>query len=89
MDLETIRNEVANPNGTNLQKALAKYDYIISKYGDKQYQNYLERNISIGKANIFEITSNSSLPLISLLSLFGIGSTLGVTFLLKKKKENK
>ncbi len=88
VDLETIRNEVANPNGTNLQKALAKYDYIISKYGDKQYQNYLERNISIGKANTFEITSNSNLPLISILSLMGIGSILGVTFLLKKKKEN-
>lgn len=88
VDLETIRNEVANSNGTNLQKALAKYDYIISKYGDKQYQNYLERNISIGKANIFGITSNSSLPLISILSLMGIGSILGVTFLLKKKKEN-
>ena len=88
MDLETIRNEVANPNGTNLQKALAKYDYIVSKYGDAQYQNYLERNILIGKANTFGITSNSSLPLISILSLFGIGSILGVTFLLKKKKEN-
>lgn len=88
VDLETIRNEVANSNGTNLQKALAKYDYIISKYGDKQYQNYLERNISIGKANIFGITSNSNLPLISILSLMGIGSILGVTFLLKKKKEN-
>lgn len=88
VDIETIRNEVANPNGTNLQKALAKYDYIISKYGDKQYQNYLERNISIGKANTFGITSNSNLPLISILSLIGIGSILGVTFLLKKKKEN-
>lgn len=89
VDLETIRNEVANPNGTNLQKALAKYDYIISKYGDTQYQNYLERNISIGKANTFGITSNSNLPLISILSLMGIGSILGVAFLLKKKKENK
>lgn len=88
VDLETIRNEVANPNGTNLQKALAKYDYIVSKYGDAQYQNYLERNILIGKANVFGITSNSNLPLISILSLFGIGSILGVTFLLKKKKEN-
>lgn len=88
VDLETIRNEVANPNGTNLQKALAKYDYIVSKYGDTQYQNYLERNISIGKANIYGITSNSNLPLISILSLIGIGSILGVTFLLKKKKEN-
>lgn len=88
VDLETIRNEVANPNGTNLQKALAKYDYIVSKYGDKQYPNYLERNISIEKANIFGITSNSNLPLISILSLMGVGSILGVTFLLKKKKEN-
>ncbi len=89
VDLEIIRNEVANPNGTNLQKALAKYDYIISKYGDTQYQNYLERNISIGKANVFGIASNSNLPLISILSLMGIGSILGATFLLKKKKENK
>lgn len=89
VDLEIIRNEVANPNGTNLQKALAKYDYIISKYGDTQYQNYLERNISIGKANVFGIASNSNLPLISILSLIGIGSILGVIFLLKKKKENK
>ncbi len=89
VDLETIRNEVANPNGTNLQKALAKYDYIISKYGDTQYQNYLERNISIGKANVFGIASNSNLPLISILSLMELGSILGVTFLLKKKKENK
>ncbi|MCI7057576.1 MAG: hypothetical protein MR467_01205, partial [Bacillales bacterium] len=89
VDLEIIRNEVANPNGTNLQKALAKYDYIISKYGDTQYQNYLERNISIGKANVFGIAFNSNLPLISILSLMGIGSILGATFLLKKKKENK
>lgn len=89
VDLEIIRNEVANPNGTNLQKALAKYDYIISKYGDTQYQNYLERNISIGKANVFGIASNSNLPLISILSLMGIGSILGATFLFKKKKENK
>lgn len=89
VDLEIIRNEVVNPNGTNLQKALAKYDYIISKYGDTQYQNYLERNISIGKANVFGIAFNSNLPLISILSLMGIGSILGATFLLKKKKENK
>lgn len=86
VDLETIRSETGNPNGTSLQKALAKYDYIISKYGDSLYSNYLDRNVSINLAQAVNRLSIPSSSLITLVSILSVGSCVGIFLIIKRRK---
>lgn len=86
VDLETIRSETGNPNGTTLQKALAKYDYIVSKYGDSIYSNYLDRNVSISLAQVANKLSIPSSSLITLVSILSAGSCVGIFLIIKRRK---
>lgn len=36
----------ADANGDTYQRVVAKYDYILSKYGSREYENFLGRDIS-------------------------------------------
>ncbi len=64
-------NAEADPDGDTYQKVVAKYDYILSKYGAEKYRNFLGREIS--KSTIVANYGNTGL--IALLGLVIIGVT--------------
>ncbi|MGI5900824.1 MAG: hypothetical protein ACOX8S_13075, partial [Christensenellales bacterium] len=39
-----LKNATANPLGTDVEKAVARYDYIVNKYGTTTYTDFLNRN---------------------------------------------
>lgn len=46
-DLQLIAHNVfANESGTVIERAMAKYDYIVAKYGSVTYNNFIERSIT-------------------------------------------
>ena len=89
-DQNTIKNATSNPSGTDLQKAVHKYDYIIAKYGTATYENFIGRSISpIGmNMSLIKLANNNSITaIVVIVSLVGITS-IGVYFSLRKRKEN-
>lgn len=95
-DLQLIaKNATADEEGTVIEQAMAKYDYVISKYGDledehgaKLYDNFIERTVQPLHSTRVNGTINSTaativLAVISTISLTAVGGY----FFLRKKKE--
>jgi uncharacterized protein YjdB len=77
---------VANVSGSDIQKAVARYDYIVAKYG---YTNFMSRELVSGTAttdgNISQLRIGG---ISSIFILSAIGLTLiGGMFFLKRKRE--
>ena len=83
-----VKAATGNENGTDLQKAIARYTYIVNKYTNRiNYPDYLNK---ASQSNMMTPIQNNSvttiLVAISALSILS-GMTL-VIWLNKKKKEN-
>lgn len=90
---EQFRLGVASETGTNLEKALARYDYIVGKYNKGQgitsYTDFMNRNpAKIGASrtlNVFnEETGTAAAMVVVVVSAVSV-TALGGFFLLKKK----
>lgn len=85
-DQNTLKNATANESGTDIEKAVARYDYVVAKYS---YENFMNRTItsSANRMNAFGgHTTNYILLILGSVSLLG-----GLTYLayfLKKRKED-
>ena len=82
----SLKNATANESGTIIQKAMARYDYICTKYGNSTYNNFIGRSsANAAKASIFKIQDNTIFVTIviaaSMSSLF-----VGIYWCLKRKK---
>lgn len=76
---------VANVSGNDIQKAVARYDYIVAKYG---YTNFMDRTIVAATATTDGISQLRIGGISSIFILSAIGLTLiGGIFILRKKKE--
>ena len=73
----------ADANGDTYQRVVAKYDYILSKYGTEEYANFLGRQTNESSAVIRYDASD----LIALLSLVVIGMVAAGSFLFVKKRK--
>ena len=85
---------VADENGSDIQKTLALYDFIVQKYGTQlesencDNYNFMGRTYSPSGANaLAPIQNHAQLGLIILISAFAGASAVGVYFLIRKKKE--
>lgn len=78
----TIMDAVADEMGNDIAKAVARYDYIISKYVSSGFDNFLGRTISTS-SNLHNAINNSQL-LIVVLSIALI-SSFALVIVLKKK----
>ena len=79
----------ANAEGTDAEKAMAKYDYIIGKYGTDVYKDYLGRDIektAQAKSYLLGDNKNNSFAIIAGSIFAGAVITIGLFFVLKKKK---
>lgn len=85
-DRNTLKNATANENGTDIEKAMARYDYVVAKYG---YENFINRasGNSANRMNNFNSDSANNLLLV-LGSMSLLGGLTYLAYFLKKRKED-
>ena len=84
----------ADENGSDIQKTLALYDFIVQKYGTQlesqncDNYNFMGRSYASSSSNrLSPIASPTNIGLIVMISAFVGASAVGVYFLIRKKKE--
>ena len=82
----TLKNATANESGTDIEKAMARYDYVVAKYG---YENFINRTSgnSANRMNNFNSDSANNLLLV-LGSMSLLGGLTYLAYFLKKRKED-
>ncbi len=80
----TLKSASANPEGTTIENAMARYDIVVAKYG---YENFISRAVS-SSANRMNLVvdSNTMIIVITIVSVISI-TALAAYFILRKKKE--
>lgn len=82
----------ANENGSVIEQAMARYDYVVAKYGSTTYDNYIGRTVTpLQNARILNnmLGSSSNIgAILIIISLLGV-TTIGGYYLLRKRKEEK
>jgi len=91
VEKEQFRLGVASESGDNIAKALARYDYIVAKYGTSKYSNFMSRTITplsssgIVLSNVIG-NNGTTISLIIVVSLVGL-TAIGGYFFIRKRKE--
>lgn len=92
---QIIKNAKADENGTVIERALAKYDYIIGKYNpdgsNDDYINFIEREVKPTSAYAGALLSDPENPVIlavSVLTMCALAAGAGYAFYSKRKKED-
>lgn len=81
-----LKTTSSSETGTIIQQGLAKYDYLVSKYG---YENFLQRNIQ-SLTNSFNSNSakaNSSIVIVVIAGTF-VTLAIGLGLSFRKRKED-
>ena len=87
---DSLTNLVADENGNDAEKCVAKYDYIVSKYGTTNYENFMSRTI-VSHSNAIKIGQISDTRNIAIIVIFVSFSSIGVACYFgfrKRRKEN-
>ena len=80
-----------NPSNTEVAEYVARYDYIVSKYGTSTYTDFIGRNPTpIGNHRLNTLTNelinNSSAVIAVIASILAISAIAGY-FVIKRKKQ--
>ena len=80
---QTLQSATANESGTTVEQAMARYDYVVAKYG---YYNFINRSVSNSANRMNGIIDNNRVVLITV--VMGLLSTTGFAayYMLRKKK---
>ena len=85
-DQSTLETTSSNKNGSALQQGLARYDYIVGKYGTSTYSDFLSRNPVSLSNNVMNPYANETIFIvIIILSAISL-SSLSFFFIIRKKK---
>lgn len=93
---EQFRIGVADKNGTNIQQAIARYDYIVGKYFktglDTSFTDFMNRDpvsISSSRVNVLSSIINNDDSMISIVVIISLLSIIGVSsyFFIRRRKE--
>ena len=81
-----LKNYVANANGNDEAKCVARYDYIVGKYGTTNYENFMNRTIVSHSNNLGrQVISNNTMLLLITMATLGT-FTFAAWFIHKKKQ---
>lgn len=85
---ETFKTAVANVSGTEIEQCVARYDYIVGKYGAKTYNDFMGRSHApIASAlSIHNSDDMTDIAVISALAIAGIAAAGAFVFLRRKKE---
>ncbi len=78
-------NAEADPNGDVYQRVVAKYDYILSKYGTEKYVKFLGRDV---KNNVVFTKLYNSFDIVAWTGLCIVGVAMIVFLLVARKRIN-
>ena len=87
-DKEAFKAAVANVSGTEIEQCVARYDYIVGKYGLETYNDFMGRNPArIASAlSIRNSDDVMDIAVISALAIAGIAAAGAFVFLRRKKE---
>ena len=80
-----LTNLAADEHGNNKEKCVAKYDYIIKKYGVATYENFMSRTTKNNSNLIVNKVNNQIILSITICVMITIAS-VGIFFYLKRRK---
>jgi len=82
-------NASANENGTTIEQCVARYDYLINKYGKNTYEDFIGRHESLVQklSNLHEL-SNGKVPLIIVGTIIAVLSFTAIIIAIRRKKEH-
>lgn len=85
---ETFKTAVAKVSGTEIEQCVARYDYIVGKYGADTYNDFMGRNPApIASALSIHNSDNvMEIAVISALAVAGIAAAGAFVFLRRKKE---
>ena len=78
-------NAEADPNGDVYQRVVAKYDYILSKYGTEKYVKFLGRDVN---NNVVFTKLYNSFDIVAWTGLCIVGVAMIVFLLVARKRIN-
>lgn len=85
---ETFKTALANVSGTEIEQCIARYDYIVGKYGPEKYNDFMGRSPA-PIASALSIRNSDHLmdiAVISALAIAGIAAAGAFVFLRRKKE---
>lgn len=85
-DTTALKDAAANQGGTNVEKALARYDFIVAKYGFEDYLNRGIERLSQGKLFFASTDSSETGFAVTMIVLAGAFVATAALVLVKKKK---
>ena len=88
-DKDALRTANLVEDGTVIEQAMYRYNYIISKYGASTYSNFLTRTISSSNVNYALLNEDSNMVLVIILVSAISITSIGCLLLIKKKKTSK
>ena len=84
-----FRTASASESGSVVEQAVARYDYIIGKYGTATFADFMTRTNGSNSINpINKVNNTVAIVVVATISLVSV-SALGAYFLLRKKKEER
>lgn len=81
-----LKNAAANVGGSNAEKAVAKYDYVLSKYGTGTYANFMDRAVTpLGSPDLHVSVPTESVYLVTTFLIVLLASMATLVFLKRKR----
>lgn len=88
VEKEEFRLGVPSETGDNVAQAIARYDYVVAKYG---YSNFMSRTITplrnSGTPTLGSNSTNTAIIVVSVIAVVSV-SSIGVLLVLKRRKNH-
>lgn len=86
-----VKGAVANNAGTDLEKAMARYDHIVKRYSavHTEIDDFIGRGVTTSLTNqLFKANTTNNIMVISLIACASVATIGGFFFIRKRKEQN-
>ncbi len=88
---KVVKDAVANNAGTDLEKAMARYDHIVKRYSvaHTEINDFIGRGVATSLTNkLFKANTTNNVMVISLIACASVAAIGGFYFIRKRKEQN-
>lgn len=82
-----LKTAVADANGDLLAQSMARYDYVVMKYGTAMFNNFLDRTIPASGSPLINNESTDNILMMGVFLAMALVALAGFT-LIRKKRQN-
>lgn len=86
-DKTMLLNITSDESGEIIERAMARYDYIVAKYGISQYKDFISRNPSLHLNHDYSSDENASIVVVTIVSISSL-TIVGLCVIIKKAKKH-